>query len=186
VKYGFAAQARFRHTTVRAWRHGSPAAKKEKRLPDTNFIAAYADHPLTLAILMITIVIVVYIWKIGPFYKDIIAKLRSGNQTTNEVSVRIDALLKSDEEQTKAIYEIKDQVKHNNLDLLRLNIYNENLDIEDRLVTASRYFIQGGNGKVAEYTKSLIAEHPHVWRTIVAMVSKPEKEKLKTVLGEVA
>lgn len=150
-------------------------------MPDTNFIAAFANNPITLTILMITVIIVIAIWKIGPYAKDIIEHIDNGNSALDS---KVTDLLLSDGKQTQQITEIGEHVRLNTLDVLRITVYNEGVDPEDRLVAAKRYFIRGGNGKVAEYVKTLIAQYPHSWKTILAMVSAEERQKLVDIVGD--
>jgi hypothetical protein len=72
----------------------------------------------------------------------------------------------------------------NTLDVLRITVYNESINIEDRLVAAKRYFVRGGNGKVASFVKRLTAEHISAWRTILAMVSADERKQLEKIIEE--
>jgi hypothetical protein len=154
-------------------------------LPDTNFIAAFANNPLTLSILMIAVIIVVFIWKISPFCKDLLERVTQSNDSAENMRLRIECLLKSDAEQSNAIKEISEHMRCNTLDVLRITIYNEAIDIEDRLVAARRYFIKGGNGKVAVYVQGLVKNNPSIWRTILSMTKDDEKALLPEDLKEI-
>jgi hypothetical protein len=135
-------------------------------MTDLSFIAAFANNPITLAILLIGATVIVFIVKGQPFIKGMFGGI-------NE---KIDAIIESDKTQSVIIDEIKENVRHNYTDLLRITIYNTAIDIEDRLVAAKRYFVRGGNGKVAEYVSTLVAEHPDVWKVILAMSSEDDKK----------
>jgi hypothetical protein len=137
-----------------------------------DFVAAFANNPITLAILVVGAAVVVFITKGAPLLKE----LSAGN---DHLSEKMDTLLASDKEQTAAISDIQVGVKNNTLDILRITIYNESLDIEDRLVAARRYVISGGNGKVAPYIAGLAKANPDIWRTIVAMSSNEERKALE-------
>lgn len=143
-------------------------------MPNTDFIAAFADHPLTLLILMIATIIVVFIWKVSPYFKDLLAHVDKGNA---ELTSKVNALVVSDTEQAKTLNEFSEHIRVNTLDTLRITVYNDGIDPEDRLVAARRYFIRGGNGKVAKYVQALIKEYPNSWKAILAM-SKPDEVKL--------
>jgi hypothetical protein len=140
-------------------------------LPDTNFIAAFANNPLTLSILLIGATVIVFIVKGQPFLKNVFGGL-------NE---KIDKLIESDTAQSAAIKDVQENVRHNTRDILRMTIYNETVDIEDRLVAARRYILRGGNGKARPYIKQLALEHPDVWRAIVTMSTDEEKALLEAV-----
>jgi hypothetical protein len=148
-------------------------------MPDTNFIAAFANNPITLAILMIAIVVVVFIWKGQPLVKDFFAR-------NDGLNAKIDRLLKSDEQQTASINRIQEHTKYNTLDILRITIYNDAIDIEDRLVAARRYFILGGNGKVATFVRGLVKENPSIWRTLLSITKEDEKNLLPDDLRAIA
>lgn len=148
---------------------------------DTNFIAAFANNPLTLSILMIAAIIVVVIWKVSPFFKDILEKMDSGNK---DLADRITTVIASDAEQAKTINDMSEHIRLNTLDVLRITVYNESVDPEDRLVAAKRYFVRGGNGKVASYVKRLIDQYPEQWKTILAMVTLDERAQLEKIIAE--
>jgi hypothetical protein len=139
-------------------------------MPDTSFIAAFAEHPITLSILTVGAIIVIFIWKIAPYFKDLI----SLNKNTE---AKMDAIIDSDKEQSAVIAEIKENITLNTRDILRITIYNENVATEDRLVAAKRYFLKGGNGKVASYAHKLIDAHEDMWKVILA-TSKPEEQDI--------
>jgi hypothetical protein len=140
-----------------------------------DFLSAFANNPITLAILVIGASVVVLIWKGQPLIKELLSKSTSMND-------KIDGLLESDKAQTTAIDDIRHNLKCNTLDVLRMTIYNEAIDMEDRLVSARRYLVRGGNGKVAPYIKKLATENPEIWKTIVAMSTEEERQILaKTV-----
>jgi DNA integrity scanning protein DisA with diadenylate cyclase activity len=123
--------------------------------------------------------IVVFIWKGQPLVKDFFAR----NDGLND---KIDRLLKSDEQQTASISLIQEHTKYNTLDILRITVYNEAIDIEDRLVAARRYFILGGNGKVATYVSKLVKENPSIWRTLLSITKEDEKNLLPDDLRAIA
>jgi hypothetical protein len=135
-----------------------------------DFVAAFANNPITLAILVVGASVVVFITKGAPLLKE----FRAGNDAIVE---KVDALAQSDKEQTKAIADICDTMKCNTLDVLRMTVYNESIDIEDRLVAARRYFVRGGNGKVARYVQDLASANPSAWHAIRAC-TKPEEWEL--------
>jgi hypothetical protein len=148
---------------------------------DTNFIAAFANNPLTLTILVIAAIVIIFIWKVSPFFKDLLEHMESGNSnlttSVQTVTDKVDKLITSDTEQAE-------HLRINTLDVLRLTVYNEGIDPEDRLVAAKRYFVRGGNGKVASYVKRLIAKYPAEWKTILAIVSIDEKTKLEQIIRD--
>jgi hypothetical protein len=130
-----------------------------------DFLSAFANNPITLAILVIGAAVVVFITKGAPLLKE----FRGANDSINE---KVDTIIENDKRQNKDITEMKDHLRTNNLDVLRMTIYNEGIDIEDRLVAAKRYFVRGGNGKVAEYVHSLVEQHPSVWKIVLATTSQ--------------
>jgi hypothetical protein len=134
-------------------------------VPDTNFIAAFANNPLTLSILIIGVVLGLTIWKISPFFKDLISRIDTGNKDVRE---QLEKIVLSDNQQVEDIKDIKEHVRLNTLDILRMTIYNEQVDIKDRLVAAKRYFMRNGNGKVAAYVKILVDQNHIIWDTILA------------------
>jgi hypothetical protein len=146
---------------------------------DTSFIAAFANNPLTLTILMLAGIVGLFIWKVSPYFKDLLSRVDKGNSFLSE---KVDNLLKSDSTQSEMITAISDHVRCNTLDVLRITIYNESVDIEDRLVAARRYFIRGGNGKVAGFVRTLIDQNTGIWRAIIAMSSDADKELLEKAL----
>jgi hypothetical protein len=146
---------------------------------DTNFIAAFANNPITLTILIIGTIIVVIIWKVSPFFKDLLEKMDTGNETVQD---QLKKVIESDEQQSKDIQDIKQHVRFNTLDILRMTIYNEQVDLKDRLVAAKRYFMRDGNGKVATYVSNLIAQNPVIWDTILAMCTPDDQAKLTKAL----
>jgi hypothetical protein len=147
-------------------------------MTDLNFVAAFADNPITLAILVVGATAIVLILKGGPIIKE----FRDGN---NLICEKIDTIVESDKKQTEAIDDIREHLKMNNLDVLRMTIYNDGVDIEDRLVAAKRYFVRGGNGKVADYVKLLVEQHPSVWKIVLATTSKDKHELLPVELRSV-
>jgi hypothetical protein len=140
-----------------------------------DFVAAFANNPITLAILMVGATVVVLIWKGQPLIKDFFAR-------NDHLSEKIDKLLESDAEQSEAIKDVQANVCHNTRDILRMTIYNEVVDIEDRLVASRRYLLRGGNGKALPYIKQLAADNPDAWRAIVAMSSDKERAILEKVV----
>jgi hypothetical protein len=135
-----------------------------------DFVAAFANNPITLAILVVGAAVVVFITKGAPLLKE----FRAGNDAIVD---KIDGIIASDAAQTKDIAEIKEHIRTTNLDVLRMTIYNESVDMEDRLVAARRYFIRNGNGKTAAYVAELVKDNPGIWRVVLAM-SKPEEVAL--------
>jgi hypothetical protein len=91
-------------------------------------------------------------------------------------------VMASDEKQGAQIAEMSLNVRNNVLDTLRITIYTAHIAIEDRLVAARRYFILGGNGKVALYVKSLITSYPDHWKAILAMSKPEDRATLEEVL----
>jgi hypothetical protein len=150
-------------------------------VPDTSFIAAFANNPLTLSILMIAAIVIIIIWKISPFFKTLIDRMDTNNKDIGSsievINKKVDGLVTSDAEQAE-------HIRLNTLDVLRITVYNESVDVEDRLVAAKRYFIRGGNGKVAAYVKQLAQTHAREWKTILAMVSAEERAQLEKILAE--
>jgi hypothetical protein len=130
-----------------------------------DFLSAFANNPITLAILVIGGAVFAFIWKGQPFIKDLFGDLH----------MKIDQIMQNDKMQSKAIGEMRMSIRYNSLDILRITIYNEKVDIEDRLVAAKRYFVQGGNGKVLEYVIPLTKDNPVIWKTILAML-KPDEQ----------
>jgi hypothetical protein len=146
---------------------------------DTNFIAAFANNPITLTILIIGAIILVTIWKVSPFFKNLLEKMDTGNET---VQTQLNKVIESDEQQSKDIQDIKQHLRFNTLDILRMTIYNEQVDIKDRLVAAKRYFMRDGNGKVATYVRNLVTQNQVVWDTILAMCTPDDQLKLTKAL----
>jgi hypothetical protein len=148
---------------------------------DTNFIAAFANNPLTLTILVVAAIVIIFIWKVSPFFKDLLEHIELGNTNTQvnmqAITTKVDTLITSDAAQAESI-------RCNTLDILRITVYNSGIAIEDRLVAAKRYFMQGGNGKVASYIKQLIADHAHEWKVVLAMVSEQERAKLEKIIKD--
>jgi hypothetical protein len=143
-------------------------------MPDLSFIGAFASNPLTLSMILIAGVTIFLIWKGQPILKDLFDRVGLSNN-------KLDELIESDKVQTADIAEIKDNMRHNYLDLLRLTIYDSDLDIEDRLVAAKRYLVRGGNGKTLPLIKKLAADNPAVWNTIYTMASAEHRVLLEQV-----
>jgi hypothetical protein len=141
-------------------------------MPDLSFLASFANHPITLAILTVGAMVGIFLWKVAP-------TLSSTDKTLKNL---VDKVVASDEKQTTQIAEIKTNLRNNVLDVLRITVYNESIAIEDRLVSARRYFLLGGNGKVARYVKGLIGTYDAEWRTILAICTADERTKLEEIL----
>jgi hypothetical protein len=103
---------------------------------------------------MIGVIVGLFIWKVAPSLR--ILKPLNDN---------VDMIIEHDKRQDAAI---------NNMgkDMLRLNIYNENLEIEDRLVSFKRYRDSGGNGATERYSQKLIDAYPEVWRIVCKLDQK--------------
>jgi hypothetical protein len=149
-------------------------------MPDLSFLAAFADHPITLVILCIAALVGLTLWKVAPYLKDMVKHVDTANVA---LTAKIDALIQSDAAQEAAISGLSEHVRLNTLDMLRLTVYNGAVDIEDRLVAARRYFLRGGNGKTAAYVRELVAQNPAAWKTILAMSSEEERTTLEGVVG---
>jgi hypothetical protein len=111
--------------------------------------------------------------------KDILTRVIASDAAQNELIKAIQADLtgiKTD------IAGVKNDIKNNVLDVLRITIYNSDVPIEDRLVAARRYFLLGGNGKVAAYVKVLINSYGKEWSVVLAMSSEDEKAKINSIL----
>jgi hypothetical protein len=117
-------------------------------MPDTQFLSAFAEHPLTLTILMIGAITGLFIWKVAPSLR-----------VLKPLNDKVDTIIEHDKRQDAAI---------NNMgkDTLRLNVYNENFEIEDRLVSFKRYKEIGGNGATERYAQKLIDENSEIWRLV--------------------
>jgi hypothetical protein len=130
---------------------------------------------------MIGFSVIMFVWKVSPFMKDIVTQL--GDKKTG-IASKLDTVIETDKVQEAALADIKTNIRKNTLDILRITIYNEKVDVEDRLVAARRYFLGGGNGKVSKFVKVLISENQPIWNAVLAMSKPEEKEVLNQALGE--
>jgi hypothetical protein len=151
-------------------------------MPDVGFLTAFADNPLTLAILTVGAIVVVFIWKVSPMFKDIVSKLEDSNVGHDAINCKIEQIIESDKVQSSKIEDLRLHVRNNILDTLRLTIYNTEIDVQDRLVAARRYFLLDGNGKVAMHVNELIKENPEIWKTVMLMSKEEERIKLEAIL----
>jgi hypothetical protein len=143
-------------------------------MPDLSFLSDFAQHPLTLSILTIATIVIVFMVKVLPHMKELGLSVHKDNSETQALLKR---LIESDEHQSVIISNLQSNQKNSMLDILRLTVYSTNIPIEDRLVAARRYFLLGGNGKVAHIVKPLTVQYGSEWNAILAM-STPEEKAL--------
>jgi hypothetical protein len=131
---------------------------------DLNWLQAYAGNPATLSILMLTIIIIVFIWKGLPYLKDF--KDKNKNQL-EDITNKINENKKLEE---KLLIKLDNLAK----DTLRNTIYSEKLSVPERLLAARRYFDVRGNGETEKFVKEeLINDNEEVWQ----LIKKFEYEK---------
>jgi DNA integrity scanning protein DisA with diadenylate cyclase activity len=150
-------------------------------MPDLSFLAAFAQHPATLLILTIGAVLAITVWRITPFLKDLGVRI---DKSDADLKDKLDNIIESDKIQTADIADLKINMCNNVKDVLRITIYNESVAIEDRLVSARRYLLLGGNGKTSKYVKELIVKYPSEWRAILAMSKDEDKARLTKIIEE--
>jgi hypothetical protein len=149
------------------------------QIPDLTFLGTYAGHPVTLSILTIGAIIIIIVWKIAPHMKELMEAVKGSNK---DLKTLLEKVIASDEKQSKMITDLQSGMRNNTLDILRITIYNSEVPIEDRLVAARRYFILGGNGKVAHFVKPLIAQYTSEWSVVIAISTEDERLKIKAIL----
>jgi hypothetical protein len=103
---------------------------------------------------MIGAIVGLFIWKVAPSLR-----------VLKPLNDKVDTIIEHDKGQDTAINNIAK-------DTLRLNVYNENLDIEDRLVSFKRYKERGGNGATQRYAQKLIDANPEIWRLVCKLDAK--------------
>jgi hypothetical protein len=148
-------------------------------MPDLSFLASFASHPVTLSILTVGAIVIIFMVKVFPHMQELKTAIVHSDEDLKSLLTKVIA---SDEKQAAQIEELKLNVRNNVLDTLRLTIYTEHIAIEDRLVAARRYFILGGNGKVAEYVTVLARGYQDHWKAILAMSKPDEKAKLEEII----
>jgi hypothetical protein len=89
---------------------------------------------------------------------------------------KLDSIIELDKQQTM-------NIKYNTLDILRVTLYNTNIHIGDRLIAIKRYLVLGGNGKVAQYAKKLIAENQSDWDMVMRFTADEDKAKVQEALN---
>jgi len=60
---------------------------------------------------------------------------------------------------TKDLNDIKEENKHQSLDILRLTVMNQDMPVSERLIAGKKYLNRGGNGDVKMYYEKLVEEH---------------------------
>jgi hypothetical protein len=124
---------------------------------DLSWLSAFANNPITLAILMIAVVIIFFIWKGLPFVKEI--KLNAFGKIEN-IENNILEIKEENKKQGTAICNVTK-------DTLRMTIYQNELDITERLIAAKRYLSIGGNGQTQKYIEEiLIKENEALWNSL--------------------
>lgn len=162
-------------------------------MPDLSFLTEYAGHPVTLSILTIGAIIIIFMVKVFPHMKELMTAVRSSDKDLKDILAKVIASDAAQNELIRAIQTdlhdlktgqeaLRKDVNNNVLDILRITIYNEKVPIEDRLVAARRYFLLGGNGKVALYVKGLIVPYAKEWAVVLAMSTDDEKTKITHIL----
>jgi hypothetical protein len=123
--------------------------------PDLSFLAAFANNPITLAMLLVAGIVVFYLWKVGP---NIVKPIR-------DLNTKVDNIILHDE-----LQDVK--INNNMKDCLRFTIYSPDVAIEDRLVAYKRYVEIGGNGKTSEWAKeNLIKDNEAIWDVVCKLSS---------------
>jgi hypothetical protein len=106
---------------------------------------------------MIGVIIGLFIWKVAPSLR-----------VLKPLNDKVDTIIEHDKRQDAAINNISK-------DTLRLNVYNENFEIEDRLVSFKRYREIGGNGATQRYAQKLIDANPEIWRIVCKLDAKDDE-----------
>jgi hypothetical protein len=125
--------------------------------------------------------------------KEILAKVVASDTAQNDLIMSIQGSLGTIKDDLNSVKTdvtglktgldgVKLSVHNNVLDILRITVYNDKVPIEDRLVAARRYFLLGGNGKVALYVKGLILTYDKEWSVVIAMSKDEEKAKINSIL----
>lgn len=60
---------------------------------------------------------------------------------------------------SKDLNDIKEENKHQSLDILRLTVMSSDMPISERLIAGKKYLSRGGNGDVKKYYEQLVKEH---------------------------
>ena len=60
---------------------------------------------------------------------------------------------------SKDLNDIKEENKHQSLDILRLTVMSRDMPISERLIAGKKYLSRGGNGDVKKYYEQLVKEH---------------------------
>lgn len=60
---------------------------------------------------------------------------------------------------SKDLNDIKEENKHQSLDILRLTVMSGDMPISERLIAGKKYLSRGGNGDVKKYYEQLVKEH---------------------------
>jgi hypothetical protein len=110
--------------------------------------------------------------------------LKTVQDSDTDLKKMLNTVIDSDAKQAQQIEDLQLNLRNNVLDVLRITIYAEHIAIEDRLVAARRYFLKGGNGKVATYVKELVKDHPLEWKAIYAMSKEEERKVLYQIIGD--
>jgi hypothetical protein len=66
----------------------------------------------------------------------------------------------------KKIDKVIDTVEHMSLDMLRLQLFNDSLPVEEQLMAGARYVESGGNGPSEKRFEKLKAENAEVWEIV--------------------
>lgn len=144
---------------------------------DLGFLEAYANNPVSLAILAIGTVLVIYALKILPkkiermWIGKIPAEKGSKTIQKNEDMKKegfIQHLDKTLERIENKIDGLEKRLNHVDKSALKSLIYNRHIHILDRLLAFDSYLRLGGNGHVANFAiKNLIIPHRDDWMWVI-------------------
>jgi hypothetical protein len=132
-----------------------------------------------MSILTVGAIVIIFLVKVFPHMTKLSTSIAKSDDDLKALLAKV---ISSDEQQSIAIADLRTANRNVALDILRLTVYNEAVPIEDRFVAARRYFIMGGNGKVAHFIKPLTETNQAAWAAIVAMSSEDEKKTLNKAL----
>jgi hypothetical protein len=137
-------------------------------MPDLSWLAAFAEHPLTLIIVMTSGLLGLWLWKIGPTFKLGVASIKDEvAKNTSKIDV-----ISSQIEEIKAHDTAQDaQIRNIHLTTLKKGIFDARLPLSERMGDAARYLKYGGNGPTKKYIdEELIPKDPELWRTLDSLI----------------
>jgi hypothetical protein len=118
--------------------------------------------------------------KIGPFEAEM-----SGEAIPKNVVDAIYTLIREMRQDFKALVirveKIEENIKQLRTDQLKQLLYDEDQEVEERIIAGLRYILGGGNGSVKRYLIKLVKENEQMYKTIV--VALPHLRLLDADLG---